>query len=765
MSDTNAPEHLRGLNPEQLDAVTCTEGPLLILAGAGSGKTRVLTRRVAHLLHIGVRPWNILAVTFTNKAAREMAERVHALVGPAGKDVRLGTFHSTCSFFLRHEIERLGYTRGFVIYDQDDQLRVAKDVIKELKVDPDKFTPKALLGVFDRAKNRLTLPHNLPGEEVTPVAQKALRAYERRLREANAVDFNDIINLSLRILREHPDVLERWRARWRYLLVDEYQDTNLAQYHLIRLLAGGRRNLAVVGDDDQSIYAFRGADIRNILDFEEDFPDARVIRLEQNYRSTGSVLKAATAVVRNNLRRKVKELWTSEGDGEPLHLITAPDEEQEAARVVEELKGLFVSQYKPADVAIIYRTNARSRPFEQALMHARIPYNLVGARRFYERREVKDMLAWARLVLNPSDGAAFARVVGLRRGIGDKAIEQVTAEAEARGLSVVTAARRVAAQPGRGAKPLKDLLALLDLFIDELPRHSPGPFLQLVAERSGYLDAVRSEGADEAEDRLRNLSELFNAAEVEETITENPTPGERLQLFLDRATLSGQDDDLDNSQGRVTLLTAHLAKGLEFPVVFVAGLCEGSFPMLRERTLEEDVEEERRLLYVAITRARQRLTFTRYLRRMRYGGGGWADVPRSRFHDEIPPELFQAPRGRLGAPATPLARPSTVPSEAQKKLDAFLKQVNPSGGAGGGRRGDTTNAPENDEHSERTLRLPKSVEELRAGQEIHHAELGDGKIVSRVSMGAGLMLIVMFNKAGRKMIDPRRDPLELILRR
>ena len=610
---------IEGMNPEQARAVVTTEGPLLILAGAGSGKTRVLTRRVAYLLERGVRPWQVLAVTFTNKAAGEMKERVAQLVGDTAKDVWVSTFHSTCVRILRRDIEPLGYSKNFVIYDDDDQGRVLKHILTDLRIDPKKHPPKYYRQLIDRCKNAFNDPRD-EGPRADRLGQ-VYELYVARLKTANALDFNDLVNKVVELWETYPDVRARWQDRWRYVMVDEYQDTNPAQYRLIKMLAAREQNLAVVGDDDQSIYSFRGADLRNILDFEKDFPQATVVRLERNYRSTQKILQAASGLVRKNLQRKEKTLWTEANDGEGLRYVPVADEVEEADFVVREIRAQLRMR-RPADFAVIYRTNAQSRPLEQALVQARIPHVLVGGKKFYERREVRDMVSYLKLVLNAADDVAFQRVLNVpTRGLGDKAMQSVVDEGARRGISMREAARLLGHGGGRAGNALAAFTMMMDRFERTSLDLPPGELVLTIARDSGYLAELEAEATDEAKGRIENLTELSRAVADEVDEDGKPlAPIEALRTFLDRVALSAQADELpDEGEGAVTLLTAHLAKGLEYPVVFIVGMAERCFPHARAE-LEEEVEEERRLAYVAITRAREKLYLTWPQRRRSMGG-------------------------------------------------------------------------------------------------------------------------------------------------
>ncbi len=761
------PSHLQGLNPEQLEAVRHLEGPLLVLAGAGSGKTRVLTRRVAHLVHEGVRPWQILAVTFTNKAAQEMRERVGELVGDAAQRIVVSTFHSACARFLRREAPRLGYSSSFVIYDDDDQKRLVRDILRELQIDPKRYPPKAYLGRIDQAKNRLLGPEEVSRGLLGDPGAMAMRVdevyerYQKALVASNAFDFNDLVGRMVQLLEQDTEVRERYRDRFRYLLVDEYQDTNHAQYRLIKALAGREpHNLAVVGDDDQSIYAFRGADIRNILDFERDFPQVKTIRLECNYRSTGNILELAGSLVQHNTQRKDKTLWTEAPAGDPVFAVVGNDEEDEAQKVVDEIGRQMRSGRRPGDVAIFYRTHASSRPLEQALGAARIPHVVVGGRRFYERREVRDMVAWLRLMVNPTDSMALLRIINVPpRGIGASSVGRLREGAEEAGVPMLEAARRGAREGrGRAAKAMKGFIELYDRLLDEA-RDLPTPQLVMrVAELTGYLESLRAEESEEAQGRIENIEALARAARsADDALPLETPPSERLRSFLDQATLASADQDLPDHDGQVTLMTVHLAKGLEFPLVFVVGLVEKVFPHARSDQRLEDIEEERRLAYVAFTRARERLYLCRPLRRWVRDGGGWSGGGRiaharpSPFLKELPQRLVR-PLGRpeLQRAARPV--PPPLPSASTRKLDALLAQVRARDEASGG-------APP----PGGVTMVPESPDVFRPGLRVRHAVFGDGEIRRLEGRGPTMKLIVFFQRFGNKKLRVREARLEVLV--
>ncbi|MGQ9497093.1 MAG: UvrD-helicase domain-containing protein [Desulfotomaculales bacterium] len=630
---------LGSLNPAQRSAVEHGPGPLLVLAGAGSGKTRVLTYRIAYLIHryrVPVR--NILAITFTNKAAREMRERVEALLPTVGRDLWVATFHSTCARILRREIAALGYDPRFAIYDEGDQQTLIKGCLAELDLDERRHPPAAFRSAISWAKNWLVGPGEYAeqaNDRHTELVARVYRLYQERLQENNALDFDDLLLLTVRLFREHPGVLARWQDRFRYILVDEYQDTNHAQYVLVNLLAAGHRNLFVVGDPDQSIYGWRGADITNILNFERDYPEAKVVKLEQNYRSTMRILDAANSVIRHNAARKEKRLWTAKGEGPPLVVYCGADERAEAKFVADRIRELSRSEGRTyRDFAVLYRTHAQSRVLEEVLLREGIPYTIVGGLRFYERKEIKDIIAYLRVIANPADGLSLVRVINEpRRGIGKVSIQRLFAYARETGLTPAAALAGAEAVPGltgKAAKGMKELGALLA----ELAAH-PGPVTALVREvydRTGYWQALVNEGTVEAETRMENLLEFLTV-----TQTFDASTGGTLGEFLAELALLTDIDRYDERADAVTLMTLHSAKGLEFPVVFLIGMEESIFPHARALYEPQELEEERRLCYVGITRAQERLYLTYAAQRMLYGR--YCENEPSRFLEEIPPEL------------------------------------------------------------------------------------------------------------------------------
>ncbi len=646
---------LEGLNAPQREAVVHGEGPLLILAGAGSGKTRVLTHRIAHLVGTGqARPSEILAITFTNKASKEMRDRVEALVGGRARAMWVMTFHSACARMLRADAERLGYTRGFTIYDEQDSLRLVKNCVEELDVDPKRFAPRGIRRQISDAKNGLLDAEAYRIKVSTFFEQTAAdvyELYEQRLHAANAMDFDDLLFRCVNLFELFPEVRDRYRRSFRHVLVDEYQDTNRAQYRWLQLLSEEHRNLCVVGDDDQSIYRFRGADIRNILDFEDDFPDAQVVKLEQNYRSTQTILNASNAVISNNRARKDKFLWSELGEGEPVHVRELEDEHAEARFVVSEIERLVDEGESRDEVAVFYRTNAQSRVLEDMLVRYGVGYQVIGGTRFYERAEIKDALAYLTLLVNPADTVAFGRIVNSpRRGIGNTSQARITNYASTLGEPVWNVAAAPEQIPGLGTAAVKAVGRFMSV-MERLRERAEGgagvgDLLAETLEETGYTDALRAERTVESQVRLENLEELVGVAREYDTAVEEGA----VEEFLQQIALFSEQDNLRDEQGIVTLMTMHNAKGLEFGIVFIIGLEDGVFPHMR--SIESgDLEEERRLAYVGITRAKRVLYLTHARTRALFGSRDWN--VRSRFIDEIPAEFtdqdVDAPRGQAAA--------------------------------------------------------------------------------------------------------------------
>ncbi len=721
-------ELLAALNPPQRQAVEHGAGALLILAGAGSGKTRTLTHRVAWLIRErGVPPWQILAVTFTNKAAAEMQERLQRLLG-AGELPWVATFHATCVRILRREIQHLGYSSAFTIYDDQDQERLLKTILEELAIPEQTLKPRAAAAFIDSAKNRGQLPEELAGDDwSTATAVKVYSRYQQRLQQANALDFGDLLLQAVRLFREHPEVLRRWRERFRHLLVDEFQDTNAIQYELIRLLAAGHGNLCVVGDDDQSIYRWRGAEIGNILNFERDFPGCVTIRLEQNYRSTQTILSAAGEVVAQNLGRKGKTLWTANPPGEKIVLEALPDDLEEARFVAGAIERLHRSGRHLRDLAVFYRTNAQSRVLEESLRSQNLPYVMFGGIKFYSRLEVKDILAYLRLLVNPADSLAARRVINAPpRGIGAVTVGRIAAlEEEAGGfLAACALALDRGLLGGSAAARVQGFIALVDSFRARLPLE---PYPQLAAaiiEGSDYGPQLRAERTEEAKGRLENLEALL--AGMEEHSAREGT----LADYLEQVALITDLDAYDPSLDRVTLMTLHAAKGLEFPVVFMTGMEEGLFPHARTVGTEEDIEEERRLCYVGMTRAREQLFLSHARRRRVYGTFQYN--PPSRFLAEIPAELLAA------TPLPGLQRP------AGHNLASVFEQLIPSPA------GFTADFEETLEGEVCTV--PVAEEGLRIGLKVRHVKFGVGTVRRIEGQGEGQKVIVYFNTVGPKKL-------------
>nr|WP_156271655.1 DNA helicase PcrA [Moorella glycerini] len=640
------------LNKPQQEAVSHRGAPLLVLAGAGSGKTRVLTYRVASLIQEGVAPENILAVTFTNKAAQEMKERLEGLVGNAARGLQVSTFHSACVRILRRDAHLLGYRPNFTIYDTDDQQAVIREVLKELNLDEKKFPPRSVAHVISNAKNSLQAPEQYLGWSATVKEQQQgtiYRRYQERLKAANAMDFDDLIMQTVALWQHNPLILRYYQQRWQHILVDEYQDTNHAQYVLVRLLAGNGKNLCVVGDPDQGIYGWRGADIGNILAFEEDFPNARVILLEENYRSTQPILKAANAVIQHNVGRKDKRLWTRRREGELLHLYSAGDERDEGNYIAAEIYRRHSQESRPfSDFAVLYRTHAQSRALEEAFLQAGIPYEIVGGLKFYQRKEIKDILAYLRVIANPHDATSLLRIINVpRRGIGETSLARLEAFAASRGFSLYRALQQVECIPGipaKGRQALQEMITLLDNLRQQQENLTITAMVTAILRETGYQAELEAEKTPEAQARLENLKEFLTVTRNYDQGSEKP----ELADFLAQVALVAESDTYSGGNA-VVFMTMHTAKGLEFPVVFLAGLEEGVFPHFRSLEDPEEMEEERRLCYVGMTRAKEVLYLTHAWTRNLYGNT--MSNPPSRFLAEIPPDLI-ARDGQAGLPAS-----------------------------------------------------------------------------------------------------------------
>ncbi|MCL6585940.1 MAG: DNA helicase PcrA [Anoxybacillus sp.] len=666
---------LVNLNPEQQEAVRTTEGPLLIMAGAGSGKTRVLTHRIAYLMaEKHVAPWNILAITFTNKAAREMKERVQALVGGAAEDIWISTFHSMCVRILRRDVDRIGINRNFSILDTTDQLSVIKHILNEKNIDPKKFDPRAILGTISNAKNELLSPEQFAkkaGNYYEKIASEVYAEYQQRLLRNHALDFDDLIMTTVHLFERVPEVLEHYQYKFQYIHIDEYQDTNKAQYRLVKMLAEKLQNICVVGDSDQSIYRWRGADIQNILSFETDYPNAKVILLEQNYRSTKRILQAANEVIKNNYNRKPKKLWTENPEGKKIVYYDAMSETDEAQFVVGKIKEYVESgKRRYEDFAVLYRTNAQSRMIEEMLLKANIPYKIVGGLKFYDRKEIKDLLAYLRLIANPNDDISFTRIINVpKRGIGASSLEKISRYASENGISLFQALGELEeiGLSARIAAPLTEFRRQIEHWGQMQEFLSVTELVEDVLEKSGYRDMLRAEKTLEAQSRLENIDEFLSVTKHFENVNEDKS----LIAFLTDLALVADIDQLnapeDKGSEAVVLMTLHSAKGLEFPVVFLIGMEEGIFPHNRSLDNEEEMEEERRLAYVGITRAEEELFMTSA--QMRTLFGRTMINPLSRFVMEIPDELVEQVHKKAWTPKAATARTVTATAKDWKVGD------------------------------------------------------------------------------------------------
>ena len=667
---------LKGLNPPQREAVLHGDGPLLVLAGAGSGKTRVLTHRIARLIDEGVPPWSILAITFTNKAAREMRERVERLAGDMGRDAWILTFHACCARILRRDIDKLGYKPSFTIYDADDQMNVIKQLCKSMNLDEKRFPPREIRAAISDAKNRVLSPAEWAKEAGEDFRARTISevyaAYERQLAANNALDFDDLILKTLTLFSEHPPVLAAYQHKFSHILVDEYQDTNMAQYMLVRLIAGESRNLCVVGDDDQSIYGWRGADLRNILEFERDFPDCRVIKLEQNYRSTSNILDAANQVIAHNTGRKEKALWTDAGEGEKIRVYRALDERDEAAWVVRAIEERMKRGARAGDFAVFYRTNAQSRVLEEAMVRRGVPYRVYGGMKFYDRKEVKDVLAYMRAVANPDDDQSVRRIINEpRRGIGDATIETLAQFAQREGMSLLSAVISAddSVLPARALGAVRKFGALMLDLTQAGISLSAGEFLQEVLDKTGYIAAIRASKDPDAQTREENVMELAGA--VAEYESQSPEGG--LLGFLENVALVTDLDSMGERPEAVTLMTIHASKGLEFPHVIVTGMEETVFPLGRATFEDSLMEEERRLCYVAFTRAMQSLALTFAVSRMLYNQR--RNNPPSRFLSEIPERLIEDDRARREPVRVPPPRAGYAPVSPAARGNAGARRA------------------------------------------------------------------------------------------
>ena len=766
---------LNELNPMQKEAVVQTEGPCLVVAGAGSGKTKVLTYKVAYLMqHEKVAPWNILAITFTNKAANEMKERVEALVGNAINDIWLGTFHSICVRILRKFIDRLGYDTSFIIFDTTDQKTLMKQVLKELNVDSKMFSEKSVLNDISNAKNEMIEPEQYKlmygGDYRKDIISKCYELYQKKLKDNNAIDFDDIINYTIKILQNNSDVLDYYASKFKYILVDEYQDTNKAQFTLISTLANKYKNITAVGDSDQSIYRFRGADITNILNFEKDFPGTQIVKLEQNYRCTQNILKAANEVIKNNGDKYGKRLWTENEEGTLPNVFCGEDEYEEASYVVEEINHLRRAEYmKYSDFAVLYRMNSQSRAIEDVLRREDIPYKIIGGLKFYERKEIKDAIAYLRLIANSSDNISFARIINEpKRGIGKTSLDNIQKIADENSISmyeVVKHAEQYMPKLVNSTKAFVDTIEELKGLVYQ--ETDVSEIIKQTLKKTGYTDALKLENTIEAQSRIENLEELLTVAME----FEKESADKSLQEFLNGISLSSDTDNIEESDDMVTLMTLHSAKGLEYPAIFLVGLEEGIFPGNLSMGSEEDIQEERRLFYVGITRAKRYLYVTFAKKRTIFGSTSYN--PPSRFVNEIPKELFNgyddaietsnsadkfadssfewAYGSKFGSSKNngPVITQKAVdsgdigtpkPATFGKSVDSFLKNMN----VGTAAKGDV------------------DLSKYKVGQAVFHKKFGEGVITGLDPEGDDYKVDIEFKNFGHKRLMLKFARLEII---
>ncbi len=763
---------LTGMNDKQAEAVQTTEGPLLIMAGAGSGKTRVLTHRIAYLIDEKmVNPWNILAITFTNKAAREMRERAMAL-NPATSETLIATFHSMCVRILRREADHIGYNRNFTIVDPGEQRTLMKRILKNLNLDPKKWNERAILGTISNAKNDLldeVAYEHQAGDMYTQIVAKCYKAYQEELRRSEAMDFDDLIMMTLRLFDKNPDVLAYYQQRYQYIHVDEYQDTNHAQYQLVKLLASRFKNICVVGDADQSIYGWRGADMQNILDFEKDYPEAKVVLLEENYRSTKKILQAANEVIKNNRNRRPKKLWTQNDDGEQIVYYRANDERDEAVFVASTINNIIREEGKNfKDFAVLYRTNAQSRTIEEALLKSNIPYTMVGGTKFYSRKEIRDVISYLNLIANPSDNISFERVVNEpKRGVGPGTLEKIRNFAYEQNMCLLDASANIMLSPikGKAAQGVYDFANMILNLRDQLDGLSITETVEAVLDKSGYLDALSMQQTLESQARIENIEEFMsvtkNFDETNTDETEDETGIDRLGRFLNDLALIADTDDGDIEAAEVTLMTLHAAKGLEFPVVFLIGMEEGVFPLSRASEEPDELEEERRLAYVGITRAEEILFLTNANTRTLFGKTNY-NRP-SRFLREISDDLLQY-QG-LARPANSsfgvrftkeeptqfgqgmslqqALQARKVNAQPQRATDAqpFSKAT---GGLPFGKMSDSSN----------------TATDWEIGDIAHHKKWGDGTVLEVTGSGKTQELKIKFSEVGLKKVLASVAPIE-----
>ena len=771
----NKEELINGLNDKQKEAVLATDGPCLVIAGAGSGKTKVLTHKIAYDIESGIKPWNILAITFTNKAANEMKERIEKLIGDAAKDLWMGTFHSICVRILRRYIDRIGYKTDFVIFDTSDQKTLIKECLKTLKVDDKIFTDRGVLSEISNGKNEMLEPKaygvKYAGDFRKKTIAEIYELYQRRLRENNAIDFDDIINFTIKILSENPDVLDYYTEKFKYILVDEYQDTNKAQFTLVSLLASKYGNVTAVGDNDQGIYSFRGADISNILNFERDFPGTRIIKLEQNYRCTGNILKAANAVIKHNENKYDKKLWTENEEGHLPCIYCGEDEYDEGRYIVEQINHLKTEEYyKNSDFTILYRMNAQSRAIEDILMREGIPYKVIGGLKFYERKEIKDIIAYLRLIHNSADNLSLKRIINEpKRGIGKTSIEQIQEISDKTGNSMYEIIRN-AQEYGltRVFSNSRDFIEQIEYLKSKKDELKISDLIKETLNKTGYTKALENENSVEAETRIENLEEFLTVAiEFEEESADNT-----LAEFLENITLSSDIDGMEDQDNSITLMTLHSAKGLEFPVVFLVGMEEGIFPGYKSIGEPQALEEERRLFYVGITRAKQYLYLTCAKHRTIFGSTSYNQV--SRFVKEIPEELlegyaevverksvdkeefkdygyrwsygkgqtvktFKMSEEDKSAVAKTIGEQGTKSEYQYRTAESFLNSI---------KQNNQTNDVD--------------LSKYQVGQRVYHKKFGEGTITKLEQEGNDIKVDLEFDKAGHKRLMAKFAGLEII---
>lgn len=769
----NKEEIIEGLNDKQQEAVLATEGPCLVIAGAGSGKTKVLTHKIAYEIANGVRPWNILAITFTNKAASEMKERIEKLIGDAAKDLWMGTFHSICVKILRRYIDRVGYKTDFVIFDTSDQKTLIKECIKALKVDDKLFTDRGVLTEISNGKNEMLEPKaygvKYAGDFRREKIAELYELYQQKLKENNALDFDDIINLTIKILTENPDVLDYYTEKFQYVLVDEYQDTNKAQFMLVSMLASKYGNITAVGDNDQGIYSFRGADISNILNFERDFPGTKIIKLEQNYRCTGNILKAANAVIKHNENKYDKKLWTQNEEGKIPCIYNGEDEYDEARYIVEQIEHLKREEYyKNSDFVVLYRMNAQSRAIEDILMREGLPYKVIGGLKFYERKEIKDIIAYLRLIHNTADNLSLKRIINEpKRGIGKTSLEKVQEISENSGIpmyEIIKDADKY--ELSRVYAYSREFIEQIEYLREQKDKIKISDLIKETLNKTGYTKALELENSVEAETRIENLEEFLTVAiEFEEQEADNT-----LAEFLENITLSSDIDGMEDQEDSVTLMTLHSAKGLEFPVVFLVGMEEGIFPGYKSIGEPQALEEERRLFYVGITRAKQYLYLTCAKHRTIFGATSYNQV--SRFVQEIPEELLEGYAEMVNSNSKEdefkdsgyrwsYGKGQTVKTykmdEEDKKNTAKILQENKTTGFQFRTAESFLNSiKQNNQNSNVDL------SKYQVGQRVYHKKFGEGTITKLEQEGDDIKVDLEFDKVGHKRLMAKFAGLEII---